>query len=100
MLFIIRIVGYGATSVVYKALMATDKCYSFESKQKGGQSDASEDVAKGRFKDVAIKKVRNIFENNVYTHRVLREIRLMRLLSGHRNVSKHQNSKTKHNAEN
>jgi len=76
-------VGYGATSVVYKALMAADKCYSFELKQTSGQGDASEDAAKVRYRDVAIKKVRNIFESNAYTRRVLREIRLMRLLSGH-----------------
>ena len=38
-------------------------------------------------KCVAIKKVKNVFENEVYAHRILREIRLLRILRGHKNVS-------------
>ena len=37
---------------------------------------------------VAIKKVKNIFENDVYAHRILREIRLLRILKGHKNIVK------------
>lgn len=36
---------------------------------------------------VAIKKIKNLFGNEVYAHRVLREIRLLRLLEEHKNVS-------------
>jgi serine/threonine protein kinase len=39
-------------------------------------------------KCVAIKKVKNVFENEVYAHRILREIRLLRILRGHKNVSR------------
>ena len=60
-----KIIGYGATSVVYKAQMQNN----------------------GKTTPVAIKKVRNIFESDIYAHRILREIRLMRLLKGHKNVS-------------
>ena len=35
---------------------------------------------------VAIKKVKNIFENDIYAHRILRELRLLRILKGHRNI--------------
>ena len=60
-----KIVGYGATSVVYKAKMEKDR----------------------KSTTVAIKKVRNIFESTVYAHRILREIKLMRLLKGHKNIA-------------
>jgi serine/threonine protein kinase len=55
--------------VVYKALWS--------------QGDKKNDA-----KVVAIKKVKNMFENEVYSHRILRELRLLRLLKGHNNVSK------------
>ena len=66
--------GYGATSVVYKAEMVPDNVNAIadDSKQKS----------------VAIKKVKNVFENEIYAHRILREIRLLRILRGHKNVSK------------
>ena len=35
---------------------------------------------------MAIKKIKNLFENEVYAHRVLREMRLLRLLKGHNNI--------------
>lgn len=42
---------------------------------------------KAKKETVAIKKVKNIFESDVFTHRVLRELRLLRILQGHNNVS-------------
>lgn len=65
-----KIVGYGATSVVYKAYY------------KG--KDVNND--KKKEKVVAIKKIKNLFENEVYAHRILRELRLLRLLKGHSNI--------------
>ena len=35
-----------------------------------------------------VRKVKNIFENDVYAHRILREIRLLRILKGHKNIVK------------
>lgn len=43
---------------------------------------------KGKQVPVAIKHVRNIFESDVYAHRILREIRLLRLLKGHNNIAR------------
>ena len=63
---ITKIVGFGATSVVYKAIHS------------GKQN---------KEKIVAIKKIKDIFQNDVYAHRILRELRLIRLLKGHDNVS-------------
>jgi len=37
---------------------------------------------------VAIKKIKNIFESDFVGHRILREIKLLRILKGHKNVSK------------
>ena len=37
-------------------------------------------------KNVAIKKVKNIFQNDVYAHHILRELRLLRILRGHKNI--------------
>jgi serine/threonine protein kinase len=68
-------VGYGATSVVYKATMVSNE----------NNSQPIEDESK--HKCVAIKKVKNVFENEIYAHRILREIRLLRILRGHKNVS-------------
>jgi serine/threonine protein kinase len=59
--------GYGATSVVYKAIETTDN---------------------HRTKTVAIKALQNIFESNIYAHRILREMKLMRILRGHQNIVK------------
>ena len=56
-------VGYGATSVVYKAVMEATNSKGIVDKEK-----------------VAVKKVKNIFESPTYAHRILREIRLLRLL--------------------
>ena len=67
-------VGYGATSVVFKASFYNDEVLDQDGKPKK--------------ETVAIKKVKNIFESDVYTHRVLRELRLLRILQGHNNVSK------------
>ena len=39
-------------------------------------------------KYVAIKKIKNIFESDFVGHRILREIKLLRILKGHKNVSK------------
>ena len=65
--------GYGATSVVFKASFYND--------------DDLDTNGKPKKETVAIKKVKNIFESDVYTHRVLRELRLLRILQGHNNVS-------------
>ena len=70
-----KIVGYGATSVVYKATLAANP-------------DTLQPVEDSKQKAVAIKKVKNVFENEIYAHRILREIRLLRILRGHKNVSK------------
>lgn len=71
-----KIVGYGATSVVYKATMATNP-------------ETNEAIEDSKQKAVAIKKIKNVFENEIYAHRILREIRLLRILRGHKNVSKY-----------
>lgn len=36
--------------------------------------------------NVAIKKIKNVFDNEIYSHRLLREIRLLRILKGHNNI--------------
>ena len=61
-----KIVGYGATSIVYRASQINDK---------------------GKQSSVAVKKIRDLFQSNIYAHRILREIKLMRILRGHKNVS-------------
>jgi serine/threonine protein kinase len=61
-------VGYGATSVVYRAKHCINE-------------------RKNETNVVAIKKVKNLFGSQIYAHRILREIRLLRLLKGHKNVS-------------
>ena len=71
-----KIVGYGATSVVYKA---------YHNKNTEGVEER--DQKKDR-EIVAIKKVKNIFESDIYAHRILREIRLLRILRGHKNIVK------------
>ena len=71
-----KIVGYGATSVVYKAYHVKD-------------TDGAEETQPKKDKEVvAIKKVKNIFESDIYAHRILREIRLLRILRGHKNIVK------------
>lgn len=74
-----KIVGYGATSVVYKA-------YQFRN---GELAQGEDENSRKKDRDVvAIKKVKNIFENDIYAHRILREIRLLRILRGHKNIVK------------
>lgn len=58
------IVGNGATSIVVKA------CHS-----------------KDQTKNVAIKKINKIFDHTAFAHRAMRELRILRCLSGHENVS-------------
>jgi hypothetical protein len=58
------IVGDGATSVVVKACRNKDI------------NDA-----------VAIKKVKRVFEHTAFAHRAMRELRLLRCLGNHENVS-------------
>lgn len=71
-----KIVGYGATSVVYKAyLEEQDRKIRCACGEKQGKEV------------VAIKKVRNVFESEAHAHRILREIRLLRILRGHRNIA-------------
>ena len=71
-----KIVGYGATSVVYKAYHI-----------KNPDQTCNEELNQRKDKEVvAIKKVKNIFESDIYAHRILREIRLLRILRGHKNI--------------
>jgi serine/threonine protein kinase len=64
-----KVVGYGATSVVYKA-----------------QRDLVDENGEKVRQVCAVKKVKNVFHNQVYAHRILREIRLLRILKGHQNI--------------
>lgn len=54
------------------------------------EKDSPREAADGKknYQIVAIKKVKNIFENDIYAHRILREIRLLRILKGHKNIVK------------
>lgn len=36
---------------------------------------------------IAIKKVKRVFEHTAFAHRAMRELRILRCLSGHENVS-------------
>lgn len=74
-----KIVGYGATSVVYKAYHVKDQ--AVDGVENDGQGRKDKEV-------VAIKKVKNVFESDIYSHRILREIRLLRILRGHKNIVK------------
>ena len=74
-----KIVGYGATSVVYKAYHFKNGEYSNNGADDDSQKKTDKEV-------VAIKNVKNIFENDIYAHRILREIRLLRILKGHKNI--------------
>jgi serine/threonine protein kinase len=51
--------------------------------------ETNEAIEDSKQKAVAIKKIKNVFENEIYAHRILREIRLLRILRGHKNVSKY-----------
>lgn len=77
-----KIVGYGATSVVYKATMQTETPIKKENKKPVNQKKKEQ---------VAVKMIKNVFQNEIYAHRVLRELRLLRLLKGHNNVSRNLN---------
>ena len=90
-----KIVGYGATSTVYKAHMYenTADLKSLPGEPAQIECDEKESPRNGpdgkkNYQIVAIKKVKNIFENDVYAHRILREIRLLRILKGHKNIMK------------
>jgi serine/threonine protein kinase len=61
---VLKQVGDGATSVVVKACRNKDI------------NDA-----------VAIKKVKRVFEHTAFAHRAMRELRLLRCLGNHENVS-------------
>ena len=90
-----KIVGYGATSTVYKAHMydkvddalatSQDICELVDCDEKD-----SPKASKGgpKYSTVAIKKLKNVFESDIYAHRILREIRLLRILKGHKNIMK------------
>ena len=86
-----KIVGYGATSTVLKA----QKFERYEDAIGSGpeegtieleEKDSPRSSTDKKFEIVAIKKVKNIFENDIYAHRILRELRLLRILKGHRNI--------------
>ena len=98
-----KIVGYGATSTVYKAYMynkvedaladktSTDDLLDDDQSPRTSSAAAASKVDKkdkAKYQVVAIKKVKNIFENDIYAHRILREIRLLRILKGHKNIVK------------
>ena len=86
-----KILGYGATSVVYKADFAP---VSFPKQVKGGNEQltlspkAKPDEHR---KEYAIKCIQNVFDSSRYAHRILREIKLMKLLRGHPNIVKLKN---------
>lgn len=65
-----KIVGYGATSVVFKAVR------TMPSEKRGFLKEK-----------VAVKKVKDIFINQPTSQRLLRELKLLRLLKSHPNVS-------------
>ena len=67
-----KIVGYGATSVCYKAT-------KHNSSSQFPHTNSSREA-------VAIKKVKNIFQSDIYAHHILREMKLLRLLQGHKNI--------------
>lgn len=95
-----KIVGYGATSTVYKAHMfnkvedaLADKTKDVDDDLLDGDDESpsskkEDKKEKSKYQIVAIKKVKNIFENDIYAHRILREIRLLRILKGHKNIIK------------
>ena len=56
--------GDGATSVVVKACEASDPS-----------------------RTVAIKKVKRVFDHTAFAHRAMRELRILRCLGPHENVS-------------
>ena len=68
-----KIVGYGATSVCYKATKHSSGANQFQHTNKLKEA-------------VAIKKVKNIFQSDTYAHHILRELKLLRLLQGHKNI--------------
>ena len=78
-------VGYGATSVVYKAYTQPE---TSEKDSKMLQADKVLQLSgtKQQKEYIAIKKVKNVFENDIYAHRILRELKLLRLLKGHKNI--------------
>jgi serine/threonine protein kinase len=78
-----KIVGYGATSVVYKAYVQSPEHSQGSPNDLVGANPGSGNKKK---EYVAIKKVKNVFENEIYAHRILRELRLLRLLRGHKNI--------------
>ena len=65
-----NVVGFGANSVVYKA-----------SRQLEGATEESQ------HEPLAVKKVENIFSSAKTAHKLLHEIKILRLLRGHPNVS-------------
>lgn len=84
-----KIVGYGATSVVFKAHKFDSVSEAIGAAGPGGdmiELEEKESSADKKCEVVAIKKIKNIFENDIYAHRILRELRLLRILKGHRNI--------------
>lgn len=73
-----KIVGYGSTCTVYKA-------HYFKH---GNPKILSPKQLENEKQVVAIKKVKDIFQSDAHAHRVLREIRLLRILKGHPNIVK------------
>jgi serine/threonine protein kinase len=43
--------------------------------------------AKDKTKVVAVKKINKVFDHTAFAHRAMRELRILRLLNGHENVS-------------
>jgi len=64
LVLIYLLVGNGATSVVVKAVKASEKN-----------------------KTVAIKKISKVFDHTAFAHRAMRELRILRLLGDHDNVN-------------
>jgi serine/threonine protein kinase len=72
-------VGSGATSLVFSAYQSD---YSIKVKE-----DPSKYIPKEKDTKVAIKQIKRVFDHPRFAHAILREIRLLRILRGHPNVS-------------
>ena len=71
--------GYGGTSVVFSAYQSdiSYKATEIQPKYKPRKMDDK----------VAVKHIKGIFDHPRFAHAILREIRLLRILRGHPNVS-------------
>ena len=80
-----KVVGYGATSTVFKA-HKYDKGERQSPQVRTILLEETQKPDERQHEVVAVKMIKNIFENEIMTHRILRELRLLRLLKGHPNI--------------